>query len=188
MRPSLLVAAVLVAVIAVLVPTSPPPAAAEELVVVGSYATPLHVTAPAGDDRLYVVERDGRVIQVSLGSDGTERSRRTFADIRGLVGTDGEGGLLSIAFSPDYATDRRVWFSYTDTRGDSVVARYTGQLAMVWAILVLVPTAVAFSLVMSPPRFERAVSRSAIGTASCTFRYSWLKSTSVNRASPGWPC
>src|SRR5690349_4383149 len=61
---------------------------------------PIYLTsAPNNPDRLFVVEREGRIIEVS--PDG---SRSVFADLRATVGCEGdcsgERGLLSIALAP----------------------------------------------------------------------------------------
>jgi glucose/arabinose dehydrogenase len=48
----------------------------------------------------------------------------TFLDISKLVACCGEQGLLSMAFSPSYATNHLFYVSYTDVNGDSRVARY----------------------------------------------------------------
>jgi hypothetical protein len=75
---------------------------------VGSFAEPIYVTsAPANPDRLFVVEREGRVIVVENGT------RTVFADLRSLINDDGEGGLLSIALSPDFQTSGRLYVYYT---------------------------------------------------------------------------
>jgi glucose/arabinose dehydrogenase len=76
--------------------------------------------ASSGDDRLFVVSRPGAIYVVEGGS-----VRQTpFLDISGLVDEDGEGGLLSMAFDPNYATNGRVFVYYIDNSGDSVLARY----------------------------------------------------------------
>ena len=70
---------------------------------VGSFSSPIFVTAPPGDNsRLFVVERAGtiRVLQ------GGRKLGRPFLDISSNVRTDSERGLLSMAFAPDYATSR----------------------------------------------------------------------------------
>ena len=82
---------------------------------IGTFRTPVYVTAPPGDTRrVFVVEQAGRV-KVRRGS---RNLSRPFLDIRRLVQDGGERGLLSIAFSPDYATSRRFYIYYTDNRGD----------------------------------------------------------------------
>jgi glucose/arabinose dehydrogenase len=82
---------------------------------VGRFSSPIYVTAPREDtDRLFVVERAGR-IRVLVN--GRKRSA-PFLDIRGLVSTGGERGLLSMAFAPDYASSGRFYVYFTDNRGD----------------------------------------------------------------------
>lgn len=83
-----------------------------------SFSTPVLVTAPDGDDRLFVVELGGRIRVVDGGTVST------FADLRSLVSTGGERGLLGLAFSPDFAKDGRLWVHYTDGGGDSRVDRF----------------------------------------------------------------
>jgi glucose/arabinose dehydrogenase len=49
---------------------------------------------------------------------------RAFLDIRNRVSAGGERGLLSIAFHPNYAKNRRFFVYYTDTAGDTRVVEY----------------------------------------------------------------
>jgi len=90
---------------------------------VGGLRDPLFVTN-AGDDRLFVVEKPGRVrIVKHVGGDW--RVSNTFLDIRDRVGASGsEQGLLGLAFHPDYETNRRFYVNYTDNGGDTVIAEY----------------------------------------------------------------
>lgn len=83
---------------------------------------PIYMTH-AGDERLFIVERDGRVL-IWTPTGGVDPV--PFLDIRGLVDEAGEGGLLSIAFDPDYATNGAFFVSYTRSSAPlhSVVARY----------------------------------------------------------------
>ncbi len=77
---------------------------------VGSFASPIYATAPPGAERrLFVVERGGKV---RVLVDGEKRSR-AFLNITDLVDVTGEGGLLSVAFAPDYAQSRRFYVFYT---------------------------------------------------------------------------
>ena len=83
--------------------------------------SPLHVAAPRSErNRLYVVEQAGR-IRVLIN--GRLRSR-PFLDIRHLVVSGGEQGLLSVAFHPRYARNRRLYVDYTDRNGDTRVVEY----------------------------------------------------------------
>jgi len=47
-----------------------------------------------------------------------------FLDIRSLVGCCGERGLLGLAFHPRYSENGLFFVDYTDTAGDTVIARY----------------------------------------------------------------
>jgi len=87
--------------------------------VANGFARPVFLTAPAGDDRLFVVEQEGR-IQVLRG--GTRLG--TFLDIATLVSTGGERGLLGMAFHPAYPADPRFYVNYTNRAGPTVVAEY----------------------------------------------------------------
>jgi hypothetical protein len=82
-----------------------PAAAAPQLVSVGGFDRPLFVTSPPQDPRVFVVEKAGR-IQIA--------GRGTFLDISSLVRSDeDERGLLSMAFSPGYATNGLFYVYYT---------------------------------------------------------------------------
>jgi glucose/arabinose dehydrogenase len=85
---------------------------------------PMYVTH-AGDARLFIVERAGRVRVHENGA----LLPTPYLDVSGQVSTDGEGGLASIAFHPDYAQNGRMFVFYTQ-RGvpsgtEIVVARFT---------------------------------------------------------------
>ena len=47
-----------------------------------------------------------------------------FLDVSGAISIGGERGLLGLAFSPDYAVSRRFFVNFTDTNGNTVVARF----------------------------------------------------------------
>jgi glucose/arabinose dehydrogenase len=92
---------------------SVPHANAVGLQPVGTFNSPIYMTSPAGDPRLFVVERGG-TIQVL--HDGT---RSQFLDISALTTTDVERGLESMAFDPNYASNGLFYVFYT---GDGVDA------------------------------------------------------------------
>ncbi|MEP7118734.1 MAG: PQQ-dependent sugar dehydrogenase [Acidobacteriota bacterium] len=74
----------------------------------------------------YVVDQVG-VIRAFLN--GVERPT-LFLDIHSLIsGGYSEQGLLGLAFPPDAATSGRVFVHFTNTSGNSVVARYTRSIA-----------------------------------------------------------
>lgn len=79
-------------------------------------------TAPGQPNRLYVVEQAGTIRYV----DG-RRIAGTLLDIRARVGSGGERGLLSVAFSPNYEQDHLLYVNYTDKRGDTRVVEYRSR-------------------------------------------------------------
>src|SRR4051794_6582211 len=82
---------------------------------IGKFAEPVYVTgAPGLTKLLFVVERQGRIQVLRNG----RRLGRPFLDISGRVSVDGERGLLSVAFPPDYRETGRLYVYYTDKRGD----------------------------------------------------------------------
>jgi hypothetical protein len=87
-----------------------PASAAPRLTQIGSFDTPVYVTAPPGDPhRLFVVEKEGRIIELRDG----QRVDPPFLDITPEVVSGGERGLLSMAFALDYATSGRFYVYYT---------------------------------------------------------------------------
>jgi hypothetical protein len=105
-------------------------AQAASLQPVGSgFDEPIFLTsAPDNPNRLFVVERKGRVVEVS--PDG---SRSVFADLRTTVGCGedcgDERGLLSIALSPDFVSSGRFFVFYGEDlgEGDIHVAELTAS-------------------------------------------------------------
>jgi glucose/arabinose dehydrogenase len=87
------------------------------------FQSPVYVTsAPDDPSTLYVVEQAGTIKIVRGG-----QVAGTFLDIRDLVKSGGEQGLLSVAFSPQYATNHKFYVDYTDRNGDTRVVEYTGD-------------------------------------------------------------
>jgi len=87
-----------------------------------SFTTPVYLTAPAGDTRLFVVEKAGRIQLLDNGL------QSTFLDISGLVNSDGERGLLGLAFDPAFASNRRFYVNYIDINFHTVVSSFTAPL------------------------------------------------------------
>jgi glucose/arabinose dehydrogenase len=77
---------------------------------VGTFASPIFVTSPPGDPRLFVVERGGTIRVVKNGA----TLATPFLDISGLTTTVGERGLLSMAFDPNYATNGLFYVFFND--------------------------------------------------------------------------
>jgi len=83
--------------------------AAPRLVEIAAAASPVHVAAAPGDaTRLYVVEKAGRILVLRAGAQA-----EPFLTMDGLF-ADGEGGLLSVAFAPDYASSGLL-YTYSTT-------------------------------------------------------------------------
>jgi glucose/arabinose dehydrogenase len=104
-------AALAASVLALLV--LPGRAAAVSLQPVGTFNSPIYMTSPPGDPRLFVVERPG-TIQVM--HDGVTSQ---FLDISTMTTTDGERGLESMAFDPNYASSGLFYVFYTGDGTDS---------------------------------------------------------------------
>jgi glucose/arabinose dehydrogenase len=98
----------LVAAAAVLLPSYASAEFSTERVMTG-LNQPIFVAAPPGDPRLFVVEREG-TIRIW---DGAQLLDPPFLDIETEVNAAGEGGLLGLAFAPDYATSRAFYVYYT---------------------------------------------------------------------------
>ncbi|HJW22886.1 MAG TPA: PQQ-dependent sugar dehydrogenase [Candidatus Limnocylindrales bacterium] len=82
---------------------------------------PLAITWPDdGSGRLFVAAQDGRAWVVRGGTTVDQ----PLLDIRAIVTSGGERGLLGIATHPGFATDSQVFVDYTDRNGDTVVASY----------------------------------------------------------------
>jgi glucose/arabinose dehydrogenase len=81
---------------------------------------PVYLASPAGDSRLFVVEKGGRVRIIRNGV----LNSRDFLDLRGRVSTGPEQGLLGIAFDPAYATNGRFVVNYTDVNGDTRISAF----------------------------------------------------------------
>lgn len=88
--------------------------------VVSGLQNPVHLTAPDGDTRLFVVEQSGRIRIVKDGI----LLPQPFLDLSAAVSGGNEQGLLSLAFHPDFAANGQFFVDYTDTGGTTRVERY----------------------------------------------------------------
>jgi len=105
------------------------------------------VQDPTNPDVQFIVQQGGLIRTLVNGVAGG-----TFLSIVGQVSTGGEQGLLGLAFAPDYATSRRFFINFTNTNGDTVVARFrrdavnplladpTSRFDLRWPITVGQPT------------------------------------------------
>lgn len=104
-------------------PPPPPPAGAVTLAlqqVATGLTVPLLLTAPAGDSRLFIVEKSGRIRIVKNGM----LLGQPFLDISGKVSSGSEQGLLGLAFHPRYVVNGILVVNYTNASGDTRVATY----------------------------------------------------------------
>ncbi len=87
------------------------------------FKQPVHLTAPSNVlDRVYVVEQAGVIRILQNG----KTLSKPFLDIQERVRSGGERGLLSLAFHPSYAENRRFFVYYTDRTGDLIISEFTG--------------------------------------------------------------
>lgn len=85
------------------------------------FSSPVHVAAPRNEPgKLYVVEQGG-TIQVLVNG---KRRATPFLNVSSLIRSGDEQGLLSVAFHPSYAKNKRFYVNYTDLRGDTRVVEY----------------------------------------------------------------
>jgi glucose/arabinose dehydrogenase len=74
-----------------------------------------------GSGRLFVIEKVGRIRII----ENDQLLETAFLDITDRVGSSGnEQGLLGLAFHPRYQENGRFFVNYTDTSGDTVIARF----------------------------------------------------------------
>jgi glucose/arabinose dehydrogenase len=77
-------------------------------------------SVPSEPANVYVVEQPGVILVANRG----RLRARPFLDIRRLVKSGGEQGLLSVAFHPNYRQNHRFYVDYTDLDGDTRVVEY----------------------------------------------------------------
>ncbi|HWL36947.1 MAG TPA: PQQ-dependent sugar dehydrogenase [Frankiaceae bacterium] len=89
---------------------------------VAVFTTPTYLTHAPGDPTgVYVTERAG-TIKVARGNPA---ATTTFLDITTRVSITGEGGLLSVAFAPDYVTSGKLYVYYANLDGDIEIDEFT---------------------------------------------------------------
>jgi len=85
------------------------------------FTNPVEITH-AGDSRLFVVQQGGLIKIVN--ANGTTNAT-PFLNLSSIISTGGERGLLGLAFHPNYATNGYFFVNYTNTAGNTVIARYS---------------------------------------------------------------
>ena len=89
--------------------------------VITSLSAPLEIaSAPDGTNRLFIVQKVGSVKVF----DSAYNYLADFVTVSGVT-INGERGLLSMAFHPDYKNNGFFYVYYTNTLGDIEISRYT---------------------------------------------------------------
>jgi uncharacterized protein (TIGR03437 family) len=73
-----------------------------------------------GSGRLFVVQQSGMIRVLKNGA----LLPTPFLDIHTKITSDGERGLLGLAFPPGFAQSQRFYVDYTDVNGNTVIAQY----------------------------------------------------------------
>jgi glucose/arabinose dehydrogenase len=95
-----------------------------------SLSYPVGAWSIPGDDRIFVIERGGRVSAIDASG-----ARTTYLDLTGRVNSGGiENGLLGLAFHPDFADNGRLYVYYTraedgDDSPDSRISQFRAATA-----------------------------------------------------------
>jgi glucose/arabinose dehydrogenase len=112
---------VFISAVTLLVLPASAPAQLRAALVVGGLQRPTgFVQVPSEPGTQVILEQAGRV---RVLKDGALQST-DLLDLRGQIAATGEQGLLGLAFAPDFATSGRVFVSYTNLAGHSVISRY----------------------------------------------------------------
>lgn len=103
-------------------PEPPPLKLALEPFVSSGLSSPVFLTQPFFDGRIFVVEQPGRI---RLVKDGVLQAT-SFLDITSRVLYEGERGLLSVAFDPQYGSNHYFYVFFTEQPdGDIRIERFT---------------------------------------------------------------
>lgn len=88
-----------------------------------SFNSPLGIYSPDDDtDRLFILEKGGKIY--TFNNTFTNSEKILFMDISDLISTSGEGGLLGLAFHPNFSLNGYFYLDYTNTTGDSVISQF----------------------------------------------------------------
>jgi glucose/arabinose dehydrogenase len=87
---------------------------------------PIFLASPPGDaTRIFIAERPGRIRVVQNGA----LLAMPFLDISTRVSTQGERGMLSFAFHPQFSANRWVFVHFTNPAGEITIERFTASAA-----------------------------------------------------------
>ena len=84
---------------------------------------PLFAVAPPADTgRLFIVEKTGQIKVLDLATGGVLAT--PFLDVSTQILTDGERGLLGLAFDPEFASNGFLYVNLINSSGDTEIRRY----------------------------------------------------------------
>jgi glucose/arabinose dehydrogenase len=86
---------------------------------------PITSIANAGDARLFLTVQTGRILVVT----GGQVQSTVFLDLTSSISCCVERGLLGLAFHPRFSANRFFFVNYTNTAGNTVIARYQASAA-----------------------------------------------------------
>jgi glucose/arabinose dehydrogenase len=92
-----------------------------EVIATGLVNPVAFVMDPVDPSAFYAVEQRGTIRVVRNNA----VSEAFFLDLRTVISSGGERGLLGLAFPPDAAMSHRFYVNFTNPNGDTVVARFT---------------------------------------------------------------
>lgn len=87
------------------------------------FSAPVDMAHPPGDERMFVVQQSG-AIRI-LNPNGTINATNFLTLTSATISSGGERGLLGLAFHPNYANNGYFYVNYTNTSGNTVIARYS---------------------------------------------------------------
>ena len=87
------------------------------------FSNVVEITHPPADSRLFIVQKTGAI--KILNTNGTVNAANFLTLTTATIAVGSERGLLGLAFHPNFATNGYFYVNYTNTSGNTVVARYT---------------------------------------------------------------
>lgn len=87
------------------------------------FTKPVEIAHPNNDSRLFVAEQGGKIKIVN--PNGTTNVTPFLTLTTATISSGGERGLLGLAFHPNYVTNGYFYVNYTNTSGNTIIARYS---------------------------------------------------------------